>query len=240
MGIGAGLVRLLAAHGHRVVIGDVADDAGRALADELCAGGATVRFCHADVSRPEQVQALIEATVAWLGGLHWLVNSAGIALARSTQDTAEEEWDRVLAVNLKGAWLCCKYAIPHLAQQEGAAIVNVASNAGLVGFPNLAAYCASKGGMVQLTKACALDCAPLGIRVNAVAPGHTRTPMGEAFIAAQPDPTAFEEEFINRRHPLGRMAEPQEVARAIYYLLGEGASFITGTILSVDGGYVAY
>ena len=154
-------------------------------------------------------------------------------------DTSEEEWDQVQSVNLKGAWLCAKFAIPEIARRPGGAIVNVASTAGLVGFPNLAAYCASKGGLVLLTKAIALECAALRIRVNAVCPGHTRTPMGNGFVAAQADPAAFVEEFINRQHPLGRMAEAQEIARTILFLASDDASFVTGAIVAADGGYTA-
>jgi len=238
MGIGAALCRLLVQRGVSVCVGDLGDEDGFALVAELNNLAGRALYIHADVSQPSDAARLIDETVEEYEGLDWLVNNAGIALARSTQDTSVEEWERVLGVNLTGAWLCSKYAIPHLARRRGAAIVNVASSAGLVGFPNLAAYCASKGGMIQLTKACALDCAPLGIRVNAVAPGHTRTPMGEGFIAAQEDPEAFLRDFISQRHPLGRMAEPEEVAQAIWFLLSEHASFVTGAILSVDGGYV--
>ncbi len=136
-------------------------------------------------------------------------------------------------------WLCAKFAIPEMARRGGGAIVNVASTAGLVGFPNLAAYCAWKGGLVQLTKALALDCAPLRIRVNAVCPGHTRTPMGDGFVAAQPDPVAFVKDFIDAQHPIGRMAEPNEIAQAILFLASDQASFLTGAILAADGGYTA-
>jgi NAD(P)-dependent dehydrogenase (short-subunit alcohol dehydrogenase family) len=173
------------------------------------------------------------------GAIHILVNNAGVVLAKSMLDTTEEEWDRVLTVNLKGAWLCARAAVPGMRRSGGGAIVNVASNAGLVGFPDAAAYCASKGGLSHLTKAMALDCARFGIRVNAVCPGHTRTAMADAFVRAHPDPDAFLEDFVGRQHPLGRMAEPEEVARCIRFLASDESSFVTGAVLAVDGGFTA-
>lgn len=237
MGIGASIVTLLARNGHRVVIGDIADEIGQALAQQLNRSGGQVCFVHADISRAADARDLIEQAVKIYGCLDWLVNNAGVVVAKSVMDVSEEEWDRVIGINLKGAFLCSKFAIPQMASRKGAAIVNIASNAGIVGFSDLAPYCASKGGMIQLTKAAALDCAPLGIRVNAVAPGQTRTPMGMNFINAQPDPAAFEIEHVNKSHPIGRMSEPEEVAEAAYFLLSEKASYITGAVLSVDGGY---
>jgi NAD(P)-dependent dehydrogenase (short-subunit alcohol dehydrogenase family) len=239
MGIGAATVRLFAAEGARVVIADIADDVGGEVINQISFTGMPILYHHVDVREPKQVEQLILHTLQIFGGLDILVNNAGIALAKSTIETTVEEWERVIGVNLTGAWLCARAAIPALIQRGGGIIVNVASNAGLVGFPNLAVYCASKGGLVQLTKAMALDCAPYHIRVNAVCPGHTRTPMGNGFVAAQPDPDAFVNEFINVQHPIGRMAEPEEIARAILFLASDDSSFITGSILAADGGYTA-
>ena len=237
MGIGEATARLFASEGARVIIGDVAQEAGRAVADSICAGGGQALFVPVDVRRPKQVDALVESAVQTFGGLDILDNNAGVALARSTMETTVEDWDRVIGINLTGSFLCSRAAIPHLVRRGAGVIVNVASNAGLVGFPNLAAYCASKGGLIQLTKATALDVAPYHIRVNAICPGHTRTPMGDGFVAAQANPEAFVKEFINVQHPIGRMAEPEEVARGILFLASADSSFITGSIVAADGGY---
>jgi len=239
MGIGAASARLLAEQGAQVAIGDFDLGAGEQTAAGIRAAGGQARCFELDVRRADQVSAFIEQTVAAFGGLDILVNNAGVVVAKSTTDTSPEEWERVIGTNLTGAWLCARAAIPFLIRRGGGAIVNVASNAGLVGFPNLAAYCASKGGLVQLTKAMALDCAPQHIRVNAICPGHTRTPMGDSFIAAQADPAAFVRDFINVQHPLGRMAEAEEVAQAILFLACDDSSCVTGSILAADGGYTA-
>jgi NAD(P)-dependent dehydrogenase (short-subunit alcohol dehydrogenase family) len=239
MGIGEATARLFAAEGAAVVIGDVAEEAARQVVNEIITSGGQAAFYRLDVRQPAEAEKLIQGTLETFGGLDILVNNAGVALAKSTTETTLEEWERVLGINLTGAWLCARAAIPAMIRRGGGAMVNVASNAGLVGFANLAAYCASKGGLVQLTKAMALDCAPHHIRVNAICPGHTRTPMGNGFIAAQADPEAFVTEFINMQHPIGRMAEAEEVARAILFLASDDSSFITGSILAADGGYTA-
>ncbi len=239
MGIGAATARLFAAEGALVVIGDVAGEAAGLVVETIAAAGGQAAQFQVDVRKPDEAERVIQGAISIFGGVDILVNNAGVALAKSTLDTTPEEWERVIGINLTGAWLSARAVIPEMIRRGGGVIVNVASNAGLVGFPNLAAYCASKGGLVQLTKAMALDCAPLHIRVNAVCPGHTRTPMGNGFIAAQPDPAAFVKEFINVQHPIGRMAEPEEVARAVLFLASDDASFVTGSILAVDGGYTA-
>lgn len=239
MGIGGSTVRLLVENGHRVIIADIADQEGITLADSFNQDGKRVHFVHTDVTRIAEVENMIKTAIDVFGALDWLVNNAGITVSKSTLELSEADWDFILNLNLKSAWMCSKFAIPWMKGRDGAAIVNVASDAGIVGFPNLAAYCASKGGLLQFTKACALDCAPLGIRVNAVAPGHTRTRMGMGFINDQADPEQFEIEHVNKKHPLGRMGEPLEVASAIYFLLSSASSYTTGSVLSVDGGYVA-
>jgi NAD(P)-dependent dehydrogenase (short-subunit alcohol dehydrogenase family) len=238
-GIGASTVKQLVEKGHKVVIGDIAENEGLALTKELNKTSNSAFFVKCDVTKMADVEHLMAACIEHFGVLDWLVNNAGVDLTKSTTDLSEDEWDFVLTMNLKSAWMCTKKAIPLMKNRPGAAIVNNASNAGLVGFPNLAAYCASKGGLILFTKASALDCVPFGIRVNAVAPGQTRTPMGMDFINSQKDPKQFIIEHVNKMHPLGRMAEPEEIATAIYFLLSDQSSFITGTILSVDGGYVA-
>lgn len=233
-GIGAATARALAEAGARVVVADLDGAAGGELAGEI--GGLFVR---ADVRLAADAERMAAAAVDRWGALSILVNNAGVMLSRSTFDTSEEEWDRVLGVNLKGAWLCTRAVAPHMRRAGGGAVVNVASNAGLVGFPDAAAYCASKGGLANLTKAMALDGAPFGIRVNAVCPGHTRTPMADGFVSSHDDPEAFVREFVERRHPLGRMAEPDEIARCIRFLASDEASFVTGAVLAVDGGFTA-
>jgi NAD(P)-dependent dehydrogenase (short-subunit alcohol dehydrogenase family) len=239
MGIGAATARLFAAEGAAVALGDIADEAGQALADEITAGGGRAVYQHCDVRSPAEAEALVEGAAQAFGGVDCLVNNAGIALAKSAVATSVEEWERVLGINLTGPWLCARAAIPRMIARGGGTIVNLASNAGLVGFPNLAAYCASKGGLVQLTRALALDCAPHNIRVNALCPGHTRTPMGEGFVGAQADPEAFVRDFINVQHPIGRMAEADEIARAVLFLACDDSSFMTGAIVAADGGYTA-
>ena len=238
-GIGEATARLFAAEGAAVVIGDVMDEAAWKIVKAITSSGGRAAYYHTNVRQPDEVGQLISKTVETFGGVDILVNNAGVVVAKSTTDTTLEEWERVLGVNLTGAWLCARAAIPSLIRRRGGAIVNVASNAGLVGFPNAAAYCASKGGLVQLTRAMALDCAPYRIRVNAVCPGHTRTPMAESFVAAQSDPQAFIKEFINVHHPIGRMAEAEEIAHVILFLASDESSFVTGSIVAADGGYTA-
>jgi len=188
------------------------------------------------VVRAAEVETLITQTVAAYGRLDCAYNNAGIEGAFvSTTEYPEADWDRVLAINLKGVWLCMKYEIAQMLQQGGGAIVNTASGAGLVGVAGLSAYVASKHGVVGLTKTAALEYAKAGIRVNAVCPGVIQTPMVARLTSQRPEMA----EALVAAEPMGRTGKPEEIAEAVVWLCSEAASFVTGHAMSLDGGYVA-
>lgn len=238
-GIGRAVAELLASHGASVALLDL--DVAR-----LHATHAELRERHPDIEvtaisldvSDESAVATAFSDLDASSGLDGLVNAAGIVIPGDTATTERVAWDRTLAVNLTGPWLCTKYAVPALQRRGGGSVVNIGSTASLVGFPDLAAYVASKGGLAQLTKAMALDLAPAGIRVSCVCPGHINTPLGDRFIDAQPDPDAFRRDFA-AQHPLGRLGEPMDVAGITAFLLSPESSFITGALIPVDGGYTA-
>lgn len=239
-GIGAATARAFAREGARVAVVDVDPAAGRALADELAAGEGRAIAVVADVAKGEDARRIAEEVVQAFGGVDVVVNNAGIQTYGTVEEMAEEEWDRTLAINLKSVFLVSKYLVPELRQRGGGAIVNVASVQGLATQPAVAAYAASKGGILAMTRSMALDYAREKIRVNAVCPGSVDTPMlrASAELFGGGDPEAALRDWGNL-HALGRIARPEEVAELILFLASPRASFCTGGAYLVDGGMLA-
>lgn len=236
-GIGKAAALAFAREGAKVVIADLKVDEGSAVAHAIEESGGKAIFVNADVSRADDVQELIKETVAAFGRLDCAFNNAGIeGRLATTSECTEENFDRVIAVNLRGVWLCLRHEIQQMLRQGGGGtIVNMSSVAGLVGFPNLPAYVASKHGVVGLTKSAALEYAKSGIRVNAICPGVIHTDMVDRVTGRDP---AVEQQFVDLE-PMGRMGTPEEIAAGAVWLCSPAASFVTGHAMAVDGGLVA-
>lgn len=233
-GMGRASARAFAGEGASVVVADVDAEGGERTVSEVREAGGKAVFVQTDVSSAEDVEAMVETAVETFGRLDYAHNNAGIEReALPTADSTEEHWDRAIAVNLKGVWLCMKYEIPKMLEAGGGSIVNTSSTLGLIGMANAPAYVASKHGVVGLTRAAALDYARRGIRVNAVCPGVVRTPMMERGLRESP---GFGEEVFAMIVPVGRIGTSEEVAKTVVWLCSEAASYVTGVPVPVDGG----
>ena len=242
-GAGGGLGRvgaeLFAAEGSRVVVAEAIEDAGRATVEAIRATGGEAAFVAADVSRADSVAEMIAFAVDRFGGLHVLYNNAGILPPEDggTEDTPEAVWDRVMSVNLKGVWLCCRHGIPAMISSGGGSVINVASLVAIMGSAVAQiAYTASKGGVLSMTREMAVEYARTGVRVNALCPGPIQTPL-MAELLADPDKRARRLVHV----PIGRFGNADEIARAALFLASDDSSLMTGASLVVDGGIsIAY
>ncbi|MBB5791011.1 SDR family NAD(P)-dependent oxidoreductase [Jiangella mangrovi] len=231
-GIGRAIVARLVAEGARVGFCDVDDAGGRAVADEL---GPAALFVPADVTDEDQIAAAVAAVSSRFGGVTVLVNNAGVNAHFELADLTVSEWDRFLAIDLRAAWLCAKFVIPGMRTAGGGAVVNVSSLHAKLTTRGMFPYAAAKAGLVGLTRSMAVELGPDGVRVNAVCPGWTRTGPVEAAFAATGDPDRAERE-VAESCPLGRLAEPDEIAAVVAFAASAEATYMTGTELYVDGG----
>ena len=235
-GIGRAVVEKFAAEGAEVTFADVDEDAGRNTARDLAAACERApAFVRADITSDGDVRAAIGGVLDRHGAVDILVNNAGINAYFDATAMTEAEWDRVFAVDLKGAWLCAKHALPAMKAARRGSIVNIASIHATLTIAGMFPYAAAKSGLVGLTRSLALEYGPLGIRANAIAPGYTRTRLVEEWMARQPDPVETERRTLTN-HPLRRIATPAEVANVVAFVASDEASAITGATLAVDCG----
>jgi len=234
-GQGAAEAKLFAGEGAKVVFGDILDDLGKQVEAEIHEVGGEALYVHLDVTNAADWASAVEAAVSRYGRLDVLVNNAGITIRKNVEDTTEEDWDRIMAINAKGVFLGTKQAIPAMRESGGGSIVNISSTAGLVGSPySGASYAATKGAVRLFTKATAIQYAKEGIRCNSVHPGLLETPMTQDMLA-----DAAHREERTQRIPLGRVGTAEDVAYGVLYLASDESSFVTGSELVIDGGATA-
>lgn len=237
MGIGKACAEALANGGASVVLADFNREAGTETAGIIEASGGKVLFVETDVTVMADMKRMAEATVSAFGGIDILINNAACALGGRVDEIDEERWNTVISTNLSSVWRGMRVCIPEMIKRGRGAIVSMSSVQSLAGFKGWAAYAAAKGGINALTQQAAIDLAPFGIRVNAVAPGTIMTPLNQRLFETIDDPQTLIDTW-NNAHPLGRFGEAHEVAEAVAFLASDRASFITGEILRVDGGLV--
>ena len=238
-GAGSGIGRAIAHRFAEAGAAVVAADLNLAAAEETATKfPERIVPYQVDVTDEPSVQRLVQATLERFGQIDILVNNAGIGTTKDIVETDLEEWERVFAVNVRGVFLCCKHALPSMLARRHGVIVNMGSVAGLIGLPQRAAYCASKGAVVTLTKQIAVAYVKQGIRCNCICPGTVDTPWVERLVAQTPDPEATRR-ALEARQPMGRLVQPDEVAAAALYLASDDAAAVTGSILVVDGGWMA-
>jgi NAD(P)-dependent dehydrogenase (short-subunit alcohol dehydrogenase family) len=236
-GIGRAISEVFAREQARVVVGARNVEKGNRTVEAIQKKGGTAMFVRTDLQDSSQVKHLVEEAVTKYGTVDIVCHCAGTELVKLLVDTTEEEWDMVMDTNAKGAFLISKYALPHMIAKKKGAIINISSQLGFVGFERFSAYCASKGAIIQLTKAMALEYSRYGIRINCVCPGAIDTEMVDRELAHFENPSELRKKIMDD-HPIGRIGRPEEVAEAVLFLASERSSFIVGESLVVDGGYL--
>ena len=238
-GIGRAIAEAFAVNGARLALLDVNGAAVESFASDLRKRGHDCIAVAVDVHRADDVERAYQEVSSALGATHVLVNSAGVEISGSLFTTDEDVWDRTIDINLKGTWLMSRAFVRSMRERGGGVIINLGSSATNIAIADLMAYCASKGGVAQLTRAMALDCAPYGIRVNQINPGWTDTPMGNAGAEAAGMEVQEFQALGARKYPLGRIAQPHEIANAALFLANDASEYITGAMVAVDGGLTA-
>lgn len=224
-------------NGARVIVADIDSKGGLETARLIEEKGGRAVFVHTDVTKTSEVKNMIAKTVETYGKLNVLCNDAGINPVGTVVDTSEELWDKVININLRGMFLCMKYAIPEMIKSGGGSIINWASVNGLTALPNEVAYEASKGGVIMLSKATAIDFGSNNIRVNAICPGIVDTPLIQAYVKSFPNPQAYLKELSSLNAAIKRLLRPEEIANVALFLASDESSAITGAAYVVDGGY---
>jgi meso-butanediol dehydrogenase / (S,S)-butanediol dehydrogenase / diacetyl reductase len=236
-GIGATTARMFAREGAMVAVVDIKDELGRRVVTEIVSQGGRAIFSHCDVTRLEEVAAMVRAVADTFGRVDVLLNNAGTAIEGSVEKLSEEDWDRTFSINVKSMFLCSKFVVPIMRRNGGGSIIHMASESGLIGFPMHPAYCASKGAAVNLTRSMALAHAADGIRVNCICPGTIPTPLYHEFTSSLTNKEEVELS-LRREHPLGLGTE-EDIAFAAVYLASDESRYMTGAPLIIDGGYTA-
>ncbi len=241
LGIGRAIALAFAEQGARVVVVDVQAEAAADTVQQIEASGGQALLVLADVSKDADAARIAQEAVSAFGGIHVLVNNAGVQTYGTVVETDEATWDRTLNINLKGVYLVAKYCIPQIIASGGGAVVNIASIQGMASQPRVAAYAASKGGVIAMTRTMAIDHARDQVRVNCICPGGVDTPLMHWAIGLSTPPEQINAVIAaaGQNYPLGRIGQPEEIASAALFLASDAASFITGTSLVVDGGYLA-
>jgi len=234
-GIGLAIAHRLAAEGAALAVNDIDEAMAQRATEAIAVAGGRAISVPCDIACEEAISQVVGTTVAILGGLDILVNNAGIDLVASPERTRLSDWDRLHAIDLRGAFLCAKEASPHLGRMRDGAIVNIASIHALATQPGRSAYAAAKAGLIGLTRALAVDLGPSGVRVNAVVPGYIETEIWKTWLNDVPDPEHLLS-AIAQQHPVRRFGQPEDVAAVVAFLASHDASFVSGTTLVVDGG----